>query len=93
MLKSAVMSLLLSMSADARPQLPAGVSAAQCPNYPLCSVEQQDLSIFTPAQQVNFLRSRIMFSNVVFFCQVTKFLDNVSDIPIRIFFQIYVVEF
>ncbi|XP_023323462.1 uncharacterized protein LOC111697629 [Eurytemora carolleeae] len=51
MLKSAVMSLLLSMSADARPQLPAGVSAAQCPNYPLCNVGQQDLSIFTPAQQ------------------------------------------
>ena len=61
MLKSAVMSLLLSMSADARPQLPAGVSAAQCPNYPLCNVGQQDLSIFTPAQQVNFLRYRKCF--------------------------------
>merc|ERR550517_1533549 len=39
-------------TAHTRPQvqLPAGVSAAACPNYPVCAVEQ-DLSIFTPAQQ------------------------------------------
>ena len=38
-------------------QLPAGVSAASCPNYPLCAINPAeasafDISIFTPAQQV-----------------------------------------
>ena len=54
MLKQAAVALagFLALTAEGRPQLPAGVSAAACPNYPLCVAEAQDLSIFTPAQQV-----------------------------------------
>jgi|ERR1712127_253446 len=53
MLKQAAVALagFLALTAEGRPQLPAGVSAAACPNYPLCVAEAQDLSIFTPAQQ------------------------------------------
>merc|ERR1712010_448601 len=34
-MQSLVLAAVLSLTA-ARPQLPAGVSAAQCPNYPFC---------------------------------------------------------
>ena len=51
MLKAAVSALVFA-AAQGRPQLPADVSAAACPNYPLCSFDTQDLSVFTPAQQV-----------------------------------------
>jgi len=57
MLRFVVLSFCFA-AALARPQvqLPAGVSAAACPNYPLCAPSQPegavlDLSVFTPAQQ------------------------------------------
>ena len=60
MLRFVVLSFCFA-AALARPQvqLPAGVSAAACPNYPLCAPSQPegavlDLSVFTPAQQVNY---------------------------------------
>ena len=65
MLRFVVLSACMIAASVARPQaglpaavVPAGVSAAACPNYPLCNLAPEqpaavDLSIFTPAQQVN----------------------------------------
>ncbi len=52
--------VLLSLVAAAvgRPQLPADVSEAQCPNFPYCAPTAVDLSAFTPAQQVIGLDQR-----------------------------------
>ena len=47
-----VVLLSLIAAAAGRPQLPADVSEAQCPNFPYCAPTAQDLSVFTPAQQV-----------------------------------------
>jgi len=46
-----VVLLSLIAAAAGRPQLPADVSEAQCPNFPYCAPTAQDLSVFTPAQQ------------------------------------------
>ena len=47
-----VVFISLIAAVTCRPQLPADVSEAQCPNFPLCSATVVDLSAFTPAQQV-----------------------------------------
>jgi hypothetical protein len=59
--------VLLSLIAAAlgRPQLPADVSEAQCPNFPYCAPTAVDLSAFTPAQQVIGIDQRRLLLLVV----------------------------
>ena len=88
MLKQTAVALagFLALTAEGRPQLPAGVSAAACPNYPLCVAEAQDLSIFTPAQQV---RERGFLSCLSYFCRKIK----LSIFYFKALFNIVPLEF